>query len=84
VRSRAFIVGLAGAVAVAAWIAVFAAVALAGTTPPFTQCPKVGQDPSCAILVVVNSDDTVSVLGDPAVGPFDGGELSGDLGERPH
>ena len=41
-------------------------------SPPFTQCPAIGDSPSCEILLVVNPDNTVSVLGDPAVGPFDG------------
>jgi hypothetical protein len=43
-------------------------------TAPFTQCPAIGHSPSCEILLVVNSDKTVSVLGDPSVGPFDGND----------
>lgn len=42
--------------------------------PPFTECPAVGNSPSCQILLVVNPDRTVSVYGDPAVGPYDGGD----------
>ncbi len=41
---------------------------------PFTQCPAVGASPSCGILIVVNADRTVAVLGDSAVGPYDGGD----------
>lgn len=41
---------------------------------PFTQCPAIGSAPSCEILLVVNSDNTVSVYKDPAVGPFDGSD----------
>ena len=53
-----------------------AAVAHAATTPtpPFTQCPAVGQDPSCQLLLVVNADNTITVLGDPALGPYDGSD----------
>jgi hypothetical protein len=43
-------------------------------SPPFTECPAIGASPSCEILLVVNADKTVSVLGDPAVGPFDGSD----------
>ena len=42
--------------------------------PPFHECPAVGNSPSCQILLVVNPDRTVSVYGDPAVGPYDGGD----------
>jgi glucosylceramidase len=40
--------------------------------PPFTECPAVGSSPSCGILLVVNSDGSVSVVTDPTVGPYDG------------
>jgi hypothetical protein len=42
----------------------------AQTTPPFTQCPPVGADTSCGILIVV-TDQSVSVYNDPSQGPFD-------------
>lgn len=51
-----------------------ATTAQASTTPPFTQCPAVGSSPSCGILIVVNPDGSTTVLGDPAVGPYDGGD----------
>src|SRR5712691_6905170 len=54
-----------------------AARAQAATTPPpppLTQCPAVGQDASCQILLVVNPDDTITVLGDPTLGPYDGAD----------
>lgn len=50
------------------------ATAAPGTTPPFTQCPEIGATPSCDILLVVNSNESISVLGDTAVGPYDGGD----------
>jgi hypothetical protein len=40
-------------------------------SPPFTQCPPVGADTSCAILIVV-SDKAVNVYSDLSQGPFDG------------
>ena len=41
-------------------------------SPPFAQCPTVGDDPSCQILLVINADSTITVLGDSALGPYDG------------
>lgn len=48
--------------------------ALAPTPPtaPFTQCPAIGLDTSCALLLVVNPDGTVNAYSDPSQGPFDG------------
>jgi len=43
-------------------------------TAPFTECPKVGAAPSCDILLVVNPDQTISVLGNSSVGPYDGAD----------
>ncbi len=43
-------------------------------TPPFTECPSIGHSPSCEILLVVNPDQSISVLGDSSVGPYDGGD----------
>ncbi len=50
------------------------AAAVGVPAPPFQQCPAVGSSPSCAILIVVNPDGSATVVGDPAVGPFDGGD----------
>jgi len=43
-------------------------------SPPFTQCPPVGRDTSCGILIVVNADNSTSVLVDKSQGPFDGND----------
>jgi len=52
---------------------VFAAPASASTpTPPFTQCPAVGLDTSCAILIVVEPGGSLVSYTDPSQGPFDG------------
>lgn len=74
---------VAGAVAVAAIIMPLVAPgatpyarAAVGSVPlpPFTECPAVGSSPSCKILLVVNSDGTVSVYSDGNVGDYDGGD----------
>jgi hypothetical protein len=67
------IVGAAGLLM--AFMPAATAVQAAGTpTPPFSQCPAVGQDTSCGLLLVVNPDNTISVLGDPSQGPYDGAD----------
>jgi hypothetical protein len=38
---------------------------------PFRQCPAVGADTSCAILIVFNQGGTVSVYADSTQGPYD-------------
>jgi hypothetical protein len=48
--------------------------AAAPPTPPFTQCPKVGWDLSCAVLLVINADGSVTTVFDATQGPFDGVE----------
>jgi len=59
----------------------FAAVAAAGLLgtarsafaqlPPFTQCPHVGADTSCAVLIVFNPDGSRVTLVDPTQPPYD-------------
>lgn len=51
-----------------------ASAASGSPSPPFTECPAIGSSPSCEILLVVNPDETISVLGDSSVGPYDGGD----------
>jgi len=43
-------------------------------TPPFGQCPAVGHDTSCQILIVVNADESVDIYADPSQGPYDGSD----------
>jgi hypothetical protein len=75
VRTRRFrILTVAAAVAVALITAGGQWSAASAAGPPFTQCPQVGQAPSCTILIVINADRSVSVLGDANVGPYDGGD----------
>ena len=61
------------------YLAVFAAMAFGfpavSTTPPFTECPAIGSDPSgCQILVVINPGGGISIYADPTEGPYDGSE----------
>lgn len=41
---------------------------------PFNQCPSIGSSPSCEIMLVVNSDNSITVLKDSSVGTFDGSD----------
>src|SRR5215831_20170314 len=40
--------------------------------PPFSECPAIGQDTGCGLLIVINQDGTTTVLRDPAQPPIDG------------
>lgn len=42
-------------------------------TPPFTQCPTIGSNPTCKILIWITDIGTFA-LGDPALGPYDGAD----------
>src|SRR4051812_45037024 len=48
------------------------AVTSPAATPPFRQCPAVGLDASCAILLNIEADGSLRVATDPRQGPFDG------------
>jgi PEP-CTERM motif len=41
---------------------------------PFTQCPALGQNTSCALLITANAGGTFSFAIDPTQGPYDGSE----------
>jgi RHS repeat-associated protein len=47
--------------------------ATAFPSTPFTECPPVGADTSCALLIYV-TDSGVTILQDPSQGPYDGVE----------
>jgi RHS repeat-associated protein len=49
------------------------AAATAAPSAPFTQCPPVGYDTSCALLADI-TDSGVTILQDPSQGPYDGVE----------
>lgn len=47
---------------------------MSAPSPPFTaECPPIGADSSCGILVVINPDLTATLIDDPDQVPFDGG-----------
>jgi hypothetical protein len=46
----------------------------ANPAPPFAQCPAVGTDTGCAILVVIQPDGSLTILSDPTQKPFDKGD----------
>jgi len=51
------------------------AAAYTNPSPPFNECPAVGNATSCAVLLVFQSDGTVSILSDPNSGnPYDGSD----------
>lgn len=75
-RTLSTIAVAASALAVSGALAVAPVTARAAgaPAPPFTQCPAIGSSPSCEILLVVNPDNSVSVLNDSSVGTFDGSD----------
>ena len=44
------------------------------TSAPFNECPGVGHDTSCAILIVLNPDGTATINADSSQGAYDGNE----------
>ena len=72
---------LAAVAATAAALAAGAGLLTAGSmasaanpVPPFTECPAVGVDTSCAILIVIQPDGSLTILSDPSQQPFDRGD----------
>lgn len=41
--------------------------------PPFTECPAIGNDTSCGILIQITDTSNI-ILSDPSQGPFDGAD----------
>jgi lysophospholipase L1-like esterase len=50
-----------------------AAVPATTPSPPFRECPAIGADTSCGILIYVTNSGA-TVLSDPSQGPYDGGD----------
>jgi hypothetical protein len=76
VRSHASTVRSLGAlvIATAAFVGPATASYAAAPTPPFTECPAIGADPSCELLIDITPAGT-SVTADPASpGPYDGAD----------
>ena len=41
------------------------------TTAPFNECPAIGSDTSCGILIIINTGGSLSVLVDSSQVPYD-------------
>lgn len=54
--------------------AVGTASATAAPSPPFAECPAIGDDTSCAALIVVNADGSTTSYVDSSQGPVDGSD----------
>src|SRR5260221_6600474 len=42
--------------------------------PPFKQCPAIGANTSCSILLYIDTDGSLKVVSDPSQGPYDGSD----------
>lgn len=75
-RTLSSIVVAASALAVSGALIVVSTTARAAgpSGPPFSQCPAIGSSPSCEILLMVNQDNSITVLNDSSVGTFDGND----------
>ena len=74
-RWRAAILGMVATLATAACLlAMPSTVRAANPTPPFRQCPAVGFDASCAILIVIQPDGSLTILRDPTQRALDGSD----------
>ena len=72
-RARLSATATFGAVDSAAPAASLRAAAIATPSTPFTECPAIGEDSSCGILIQV-TDSATNVLQDPSQGPYDGSD----------
>jgi hypothetical protein len=52
----------------------FAGTGGTSTAPPFNECPAVGGDTSCGVLLIIEPDGAVTVLTDPSQHPYDGAD----------
>jgi hypothetical protein len=72
---RAAVLGVAGVMTAAtAALAMPSPTVRAAPAPPFNQCPGVGLDTSCAILIVIQPDGSLTILRDATQRPIDGSE----------
>ena len=76
-RTRIRSLSTLATVALATTVALSLANSAAAETPPappFYQCPAIGEDTSCGLVIFVNPDGTTTVIGDPNQPPIDGVE----------
>jgi hypothetical protein len=58
---------------VVAWLLVVGSASAAVPAPPFKECPRIGADSSCAMLILIGDHGT-QILTDPAQGPYEHNE----------
>jgi hypothetical protein len=68
--ARVFRFGLVVAAVAGFWLFATGTASAAAPSPPFTQCPHIGFDTSCAILIYID-DNGAQLLTDPSQGPYD-------------
>jgi hypothetical protein len=75
-RKRICRLSVAAAIATGAAFLVMpsTSVAAANPNPPFRQCPAVGIDTSCAVLIVIEPDGSLTILRDAGQGGYDGAD----------
>jgi|GEM_PF-1976750 len=74
-RWRAAVLGMVATLAAGACLlAMPSTVRAANPTPPFRQCPAVGLDAGCAILIVIQPDGSLTILRDPTQRALDGSD----------
>jgi hypothetical protein len=61
------------AAAAALWLFLTGTALAAAPSPPFNECPAIGADTSCAILIYID-DNGAQILTDPSQGVYDGNE----------
>jgi hypothetical protein len=73
-RWRAAILGMAAILAAGAAMLTMPSAVRAGPTPLFGQCPAVGLDTGCAILIVIQPDGSLIISRDPGQRAMDGSD----------
>jgi hypothetical protein len=74
-RWRAAVLGMVATLATGATLlAMPSTVRAASPTPPFRQCPRVGLDTGCTILIVIQPDGSLTILRDATQRPLDGSD----------
>jgi hypothetical protein len=61
---------LLSAVTTALWLFLTGTASAAAPSPPFNECPAIGADTGCAILIYID-DNGPQILRDPAQGPYE-------------
>ncbi|HSZ05581.1 MAG TPA: SGNH/GDSL hydrolase family protein [Solirubrobacteraceae bacterium] len=73
-RRRSTWLSVATALCLAASAGVTNEASAAAPAPPFTQCPAIGEDTGCGLLIYATPSGQEGVAGDPTQGPYDGSD----------